>query len=54
MRIVRRAASYGNSLDGYVYFFRHKGKDLVDIQLLSRWSTDNHERCPENEGINGI
>ena len=47
-------SSYGTPLVGYMYFFRHNGKDLVDVQLLSRWSTDNHERRPENDGINGI
>lgn len=46
-------SSYGNPLVGYRYFFRHDGKDVVDIQLLSRWSTDNYERRPEDEGING-
>jgi|GEM_PF-4017137 len=47
-------SSYGNPLVGYMYFFRHNGRDLVDIQLLSRWSADNHERRPGKEGFNGI
>ena len=37
-------SSYGNPLVGYMYFFRHNGRGLVDIQLLSRWSADNRER----------
>jgi hypothetical protein len=46
-------SSYGKPLAGYIYFFRHDGKDFADVQLLLGWSSDNHERRPEIDGING-